>query len=541
MPAFPGLEWVRNLSIPHKLRLATVGVSTLAIVLAAVAILFLQWKSTSDMIEQDLRTLSAVLAENTVAAISFDDRKAAAATLSALEARVDVVLACLFSDNAGDGEAFAIFRAQRAGQEYVCGPEMRSSAFTMPGFFVAQAPVSLAGERIGELILLESDQGLWESVQNKVLSILAIFVACLLLSYLFSSWMQELISAPIVALAQTTKRISSSRDFSIRASEAGRDEVGVLVDSFNTMVGEIEHAEARMLELNQSLEAQVEERNRTNQTLSLTLEQLRTTQQQLVQVEKMASLGGLVAGVAHEINTPVGIGVTAASTLASHTQEIKRQFEQEALTASGLNAYLDMASQSTEILLSNLQRAASLIQSFKQVAVDQSNLDHRRFNVADYTQEILLSLRPKLKQRDISVDLTCPESFVIDTYPGVFSQILTNLVMNSLIHAFGPEESGRIEIEVTPTDDGMALRYADDGCGIAEENLKRIFDPFFTTRRGAGGSGLGMHIVFNLITQQLGGQIKVQSAPGEGTCFDIHIKSTEHAKREAIADASRAG
>jgi len=253
------------------------------------------------------------------------------------------------------------------------------------------------------------------------------------------------------------------------------------------------------------------------------MDKLKEAQIQLVQSEKMASLGALVAGVAHEINTPVGVGVTAASTLQARAVALRDLYERDALRRSDLAGFVAMSEESTQIILRNLQRAADLIHSFKQVAVDQSSGERRRFALKAYIDEILLSLRPKLKKTHHVVDVECPEGLVIDSYPGAIAQIMTNFVTNSLIHGFEDIPQGHIRIVIRQEPGRVTLAYSDDGRGIAPEHLGRVFDPFFTTKRGVGGSGLGLHIVYNLVTQRLGGTIHVSSELGKGTDFVIQL------------------
>ncbi len=240
----------------------------------------------------------------------------------------------------------------------------------------------------------------------------------------------------------------------------------------------------------------------------------------------MAALGGLVAGVAHEINTPVGVGVTAASLLEDKTKSFREIYSSGQMKRSDLEKYLDTAEQSSQMLLRNLQRAAELIQSFKQVAVDQSSEERREFRVKHYLEEILLSLRPQLKKTQHTISINGDETLTLDSYPGVFSQIVTNLVMNSLVHAYEPDEAGQLTFEFEQVKNRLAFEYADDGRGIAKENLSKIFDPFFTTKRGQGGSGLGLHIIYNLVTQKLGGTIRCESEVGKGTRFVIELPVT---------------
>jgi signal transduction histidine kinase/purine-cytosine permease-like protein len=281
---------------------------------------------------------------------------------------------------------------------------------------------------------------------------------------------------------------------------------------------------------NIQLQKEVEERQLTEallqekaQQLEQTLHNLKQAETQLIQTEKMAALGGLVAGIAHEINTLIGIGVTAASLLLEKTTAFAERFEDGTMKRSELGNFLDLAQQSAQMTFTNLNRAAELIQSFKRVAVDQSSESRRVFNLAAYLDEVLLQLSPKLQGTSHRIEVKGDRTLTLNSYPGAFSQIVTNLVLNSLLHAYAPEDAGHIRLSFAQTQNVLCLEYADDGCGIPPEHLSKIFEPFFTTKRGQGGSGLGLHIVYNLVTQKLGGTIQCQSQLGQGTKFAIEL------------------
>ncbi|MBD0388688.1 MAG: GAF domain-containing protein, partial [Nostoc sp. C3-bin3] len=264
------------------------------------------------------------------------------------------------------------------------------------------------------------------------------------------------------------------------------------------LYAEVKQAQKILEDYNRTLERQVTERTEAlqdkNQQLAATLEQLQLTQKKLVESEKMASLGGLVAGVSHEINTPVGIGITAASLLADKTTEFFELYKSGKMKRSQLEKFLDTAMQSSTMVLSNLNRAADLIQSFKQVAVDQSTEDQRTLNLKQYLSETLIPLRAKLRTTHHQVEIRGDDAISLFTYPGALSQIITNLVMNSLTHAYSLEDAGHLVFDVKQEGEQVLIKYTDDGKGIPKENLSKIFDPFFTTKRGQGGSGLGLHI-----------------------------------------------
>lgn len=258
---------------------------------------------------------------------------------------------------------------------------------------------------------------------------------------------------------------------------------------------------------------------------------LRESQEQLLVSEKMAVLGGLVAGVAHEINTPVGIGVTAASHLESKIQEVTQLYRSDELTQEGYEEFLESATEGSQIILRNLKTAADLVHSFKLVAVDQSSEAIRTFDLREYIGAILMSLQPELKQTRIEVEVEGPDKLKMTSYPGDISQILTNLIVNSIAHGYNQgADPGTIRINIGQEGEMATINYTDDGKGIPAEIIHKIFDPFFTTNRQAGRSGLGMHIVYNLITQKLKGTISCKNNQAKGVLFVIKIPVAVTAK-----------
>jgi len=284
---------------------------------------------------------------------------------------------------------------------------------------------------------------------------------------------------------------------------------------------EVEKRTKELFVLNRDLERRVAERTAE---LESSIKVIKEAQAKLVQSEKMAALGGLVAGVAHEINTPVGVGITAASHLETATKDFEKLFEGEQMKKSDLSSFLSTSKEASRILLTNLTRAAQLIQGFKQVSVDQTAGVKRVIDIKEYIDKILLSLHPKIKQTKHKIEVICPDKLIVDTFPGALSQILTNLIMNSLNHAYKENESGTITISIKKNEGQLEIEYKDDGKGIDSEHINHVFDPFFTTKRASGGTGLGMNIVYNLVTQKLNGQINCVSKPGEGTLFHFTVE-----------------
>lgn len=273
------------------------------------------------------------------------------------------------------------------------------------------------------------------------------------------------------------------------------------------------------------LEGLVEERTleltRAKGLAEDTLAALQGAQRQLVEAERMASLGQLVAGVAHELNTPLGIAVTAASHQRDISRELAARAEAQPLSRSDWSSWRASVDEAYRLELSSLERMRGLIDSFKQVAVDQTSERARRFDLRTYLGEVQDTLRPMLKRCPHRLEIDCPADIELDTYPGALFHILTNLFNNSLIHGFVPERGGTMRIVVQDRGNAVELRYSDDGVGMLPEVAAQAFEPFFTTRRGSGSSGLGLSIVYNLVTHKLGGRIRLETNPGEGVVFCI--------------------
>jgi signal transduction histidine kinase len=361
---------------------------------------------------------------------------------------------------------------------------------------------------IGSVEVFTSDRTLLMNMGINLLVIFGCIMLILPVILLSTYWIiRKTVIRPILLLSQAVDDFSRHQyDKPIQLK--GQNELGKLVKNFNEMAETIDR-------YNRDLRNMVEEKTaETIQAIEL-----------LAQSEKMASLGNMVSGIAHEINTPVGIGVTAASFLSMKTKEFAEIYSNGDIHRSDLESYLENAKESSNIILSNLERASDLIQSFKRVAVNQTLNDIHDFNVRSYLNDILNTIHPRLKKTTHRVEIDCPEDLVINSSPGAFSQILTNLIINSLIHAFDEGESGliRIQIHFREAEKLLEILYTDNGKGIPQENMKLIFTPFFTTKRGQGGTGLGLNIVFGVVTQQLKGSIQCESVPGTGVKFIIKI------------------
>lgn len=281
-------------------------------------------------------------------------------------------------------------------------------------------------------------------------------------------------------------------------------------------------AEAAVRELNESLERRVAERTAE---LEHAYDTLKRSQAELSRADRMAALGTLVAGLSHELGTPIGNSVMTASLLSDQSQKLLQAVDQGTLKRAQLSDFLTQLQQGSDLLLRNLQRAEELLINFKQVAVDQTSESRRRFDLRTTAEEILDTLTPTLKHKPQKVLLEIPPGLQFDSYPGPLGQVLINLINNAFLHAFEGRGDGILRIAASAADaaDRVCLTVEDDGCGIPAAVMPHLFEPFFTTKASAGGTGLGLNIVYNIVTDLLGGDIDVSSPPGKGTTFSLTL------------------
>lgn len=305
--------------------------------------------------------------------------------------------------------------------------------------------------------------------------------------------------------------------------------IGVIFD-----ITELKKITKELNRLNINLEKEVDRRTKqlkvineeledSNEELQVTINNLKQTQNQLIESEKMASLGGLVAGVAHEINTPIGISITAISHIIEISKKIEDKYKNEEMTQEDFEDFLNLANNLNKTINTNLIKTAQLVKSFKQISIDQSSEEKRSFNIKQYLEEILLSMTNIIKKHNIKINIYCDDNIVLNSYAGLFSQIFTNLILNSINHGFKDKIEGKIDIKIEKQNDKLKIIYEDDGKGILQENIQKIFEPFFTTNRQNGGTGLGLNVIYNIITNTLKGNIKCQSKENEGVIFIINF------------------
>jgi signal transduction histidine kinase len=352
------------------------------------------------------------------------------------------------------------------------------------------------------------------NISRRVLSVAVFFLGIILSAGVIIALSIRL---PLYQIMSAMQAITSG-NFNRRVQGVNeRDEIGAMARAVEVFR---ENAIAK--------HAAEEELRASKERAESALLELSTAQRNLIDAERLAALGGLVAGVAHEVNNPLGISLTVASSLARRAETFETELRSETrLRRSQLAEFVRSSREAAEQLVANLNRAGELIQSFKQVAVDRSHSERRKFLLNEATDQIIASLRPVLKKARIDLVLDISEGLAIDGYPGSYGQILTNLVLNSVNHAFADGRTGTISISARPRAPGnIELIFADNGAGMTPEVQRQAFDPFFTTRRNEGGTGLGLHIVYTLVTQQFGGRIALDSRLGQGTTFRIIMPTT---------------
>ena len=389
-------------------------------------------------------------------------------------------------------------------------------------------PIERDGQHIGVVMVEMSTSGYQQKLSAVIDRYMRRSLIGLIGSLLFiAAILHFRLVRPIDRLVDASARLAQGeleQPIEIRRN----DELGGLANSLETtrraiagLIRKLELQNTELINANDLLESRVTERTRA---LKEAIDTLQRAQKDMVESEKLASLGRIVAGVAHELNTPIGNALTVATTLHEHLQPLSAEFAAGQVKKSTLSAALDRTGHGFDILLRSLGKAAQMIGDFKQVAVDQTSEKRRFFDLAEVTADVLATIQPAFKKtpfrivQDLAPDIAC------DSYPGPYGQVLTNLVMNGLLHAFEGRSEGCVTVRVDSPKPGLArLQVSDDGVGMEESTRRKIFDPFFTTRLGAGGSGLGMNIVLSIVVRIMRGSIAVDSHPGKGSRFVVEF------------------
>ncbi|QTN27798.1 hypothetical protein HZ993_21470 [Rhodoferax sp. AJA081-3] len=357
--------------------------------------------------------------------------------------------------------------------------------------------------------------------------VFSLFVGNLLVTLAFASLLLWLIQRatgqlmrPLVDLSQLMHRAENGES-NMRAKPEGPRDIAEMSIAFNKMMDVLEERE---FQLEQRVQRRTLKLEQANQELETTLATIKNMQTELHRSEKMAALGSLVAGVAHELNTPIGNCVTVASAMKDQARSLLKDMQEGNMRRSTLERTLNDSAEGADILVRNLDRAAELIGSFKRVAVDRSSNLRRHFDLAQNLSEILITLEPMYKKKPYAMQCALAEGITMDSYPGPLGQVVTNFISNALAHGFEGRSSGTMRLSCRPLDDErVEIAFSDDGIGIPAQHQARVFDPFFTTKLGQGGSGLGMNIVYNIVTGIMGGKIELHSSQETGTTFTLTL------------------
>ena len=396
----------------------------------------------------------------------------------------------------------------------------------------------IPGRKVAVEVNINSNE-VFSAIDRFYKQLFTAFVLVLIATLLIGMWFSKQITNPITVLNKKVGEVAEGQK-GVEIEFKDRDPTEIVTLSVNIrkmaqslwrmnedLEGIVEERTAQLKRLTENLELAVDERTRefqeANTQLLSALEDLHDAKNELVKAEKMASLGELVAGVAHEINTPLGVAVTGVSQAISQLNTLETHKNSGSLTASSFDQYILDNRNLLILMTEQLNVASTLIKNFKEVAVDQNNFDVRDLNLHDYLNKVFDTVKPKYKPTNIQLKLTCPQGINVSTRPGAFSQVISNLLINALIHGYEKNDSGVVNVICSNDDDSVTISIEDDGVGIAEDNIEKIFDPFYTTKRGQGGSGLGLSIVFNIVTEALQGKIEVKSELGKGSQFVIEI------------------
>lgn len=357
-----------------------------------------------------------------------------------------------------------------------------------------------------DVVVMNKPLTLWER-HKYVIIVFSVIIMLLIVIIILLNYSIRSHKKTIILLRENEEMQSETNDKLEKEVERRTSEYQLLNSELELTLLESEHSNKLIKNINEELHLYIDE--------------LKETQKKLIESEKMASLGGLVAGISHEINTPLGLSVTGTSYIAQKVKELDTKFKEGNMKKSDLADFLDNVTLMNNSIEINLNHAVELISSFKKVAVDQTSETKRHFGIKDYFEEIIISVGHKLKKSGVEFHFDCPEEIEYFGDPSQFFQIFTNLINNSILHGFEKGEGGSIFLEVYRIEDEIILKYIDDGKGIENDVLEKIFEPFFTTKRGSGGSGLGLNIVYNIIVGSLKGSISCDSQIGEGTAFTI--------------------
>ena len=571
-----------NKSISRRLLVSVLSVYFILTFIVTCAQIYADYTSTKDFISNELKNLEKTFSESLTRAI-WELNTPQVTSISEGLLEIPMVEGVLIRDDnrelltqMGNISNVESFKASALSDEgSVISEADGLFGYTFPLIF----EFSNRTTQVGDVTLFSSREIVIKRILLSILFLIAsAIVKTVFLIILFSLAFKKHLTSPLTELTEKIEKLDleSIEDAEIHVNQADENELSIIRHSFNELLkrvassqSELKQAQKQLiksndrldqqnlmleqevakktanlsqammdlqkqkyqLEMNQkNLKEEIETRRRTESELvhkttelEKTIDTLSMAQGKLVESEKLAALGGLVAGITHDVNTPIGVGVTATTYLHDRIQDLGKRFEDKSLNANDMKAFIDEGNQSIELLHNNLNRASELIASFKQIAVDQASEAIRTINLKTYLKEIITSLKPKLKKAKHDIHIECDDNILLKVPAGAISQIFTNFLMNSILHGFDAMEDGKINIIIEDKGDKVAIEYSDNGKGVSPEQLDMLFEPFYTTKREEGGSGLGTNIAFNLVKQTLNGEITASSEQGNGLTYQLEF------------------
>ena len=531
---------LNNLSFKSQFYISFMSIVALVLVAAFSYNIFSAYKYKKDSFIHESELQAGLIADNSVAPILFFDQDGLNSALSQLSRYKNILQVLVYVK---DGSLYGSYtkdsnkltlNANSGKISWFLTGDKESEAYGATSF-VIKKEIFLNEENYGYLYLQKDASLLSSFIKNAIVNTILFSVFLFVMMLLFIYFLSNKLITPIVNLSDELAELSLSQNYSVRLKYHAENEIGKLYSAFNNLFHSIEvNQDSRDEALAQSKEYQLhledltsELENRVTertQALQDSLDTLKRAQGQLVESEKMAALGSLVSGVAHEVNTPLGNAVTGSTIIKKETSSLLASMKDGTLKKSSLEDSLEHIDETSRLLFKSLNTAAELIKSFKKISIDQSIEQKREFDIVEYVGEVVKTFRNKLKQVPVEVEIKSPKTLFVNSYPGDFAQLLNNFIQNSIIHGFEfKKEDTNITIQISKIDDRLSFIYSDNGAGMSDEFKVKAFDPFITTKRNAGGTGLGLNIVYNIVTQKLNGTLKLETSLDNGVLFTLDI------------------
>ncbi len=522
-----------SLSLKQEFFIATFSIGFIIIFTAFSFNIFSSYDYKKKSFIQESKLQTGLIADNSVAPMLFFDKEGTQMNLKALGKYPDILQVVIYDK---DGALFARYNPHK--REEPSLEKDKSFFFFSSGVYTVSEDILIDNNKYGVLYLEKDTTILKLFLEESINNVLIFTLLLVIIIIIFVVKTSEKLINPILELSNTLSELSKTSDYSVRLSYTSNNEIGDLYKAFNHLfISILEHQKSRDSALSQAKNYQVHLENLTNElevrvknrTLELenSLSILKNTQTQLIESEKMAALGALVSGVAHEVNTPLGNAITGSSIVKSESRSLLLLLNSGALKKSVLEEKLEHLNETSTLLMKSVNSAANLVRSFKQISVDQSIEMQRKFNLYEYTNEIFLTFKNTLKRIPVEVSIDSDKELFIYSYPGSYAQIFNNFIQNSIKHGFEHKvEGAKIEVSLSIKDKMLTIMYKDNGSGIDESIKDKAFDPFITTKRNEGGTGLGLNIVYNIVSQKLKGSIVLESTPNEGVRFILNIPIT---------------